>query len=35
MIQSGGCIGMFNQIHTINPIKVLPKIANKAENLSK
>ena len=35
MMHSGGYIGMSNPINTINPIKVLFKIANKGEDLSK
>ena len=31
MMQSGGYIGMSNPINTINPIKVLSKVANKGE----
>ena len=35
MMHSGGYVGMSNPINTINPIKVLFKIANKGEDLSK
>ena len=35
IIQSGGFLGMFNPVKTINPIKVLSKISNQVEDLSK
>ena len=35
IIQSGGSLGMFNSVKKINPIKVLSKISNQIEDLSK